>query len=517
MGDISSITQTAKISELTNGSAPTAGDKIPMVQSGVTKKADATDFRTDWNALAVAPTTITALGNRSYSITIPGVDYTDRIHPGTRGRSTRTVASPTRCTSLNGTNQYYVRSATINGMTFTDDFATGAWVKMTNYSTSGLTQVLFSRFNGTSGWRFGVMTTGQIQLIGFNAGGGNYSYVNSNMSLPINRWIYVVAQLDMSSFTATSTTSYVMFDGVAVPSAVVRAGTNPTALVQAGNINVGAANATDFFPGKISQAWVSSAKVTQTNVNTLFSQGLTSTLISTNNIVSAWSFDNSINDLNTTNANNLTAQNSAVATNADSFCGQLSSGVVSSTYDHFIVQTATFSTDTTLVVRVPEGNTLPTSGGISLLEYSNIGRPYGFPSQKQKWRIEAWHRIQSQLSGSTSFGNIGTLQIVVPIGSDELSYSCLVQAGNSTTNAEVHGTISTANNTQSDVEFTAVTLGQVGSGTIASGSTLSRSKNVTNDTATTYYFNIRSTTGSGTNYLRGDYVTNKLVAETAYL
>ena len=74
----------------------------------------------------------------------------------------------------------------------------------------------------------------------------------------------------MSAFTNTPTTGYIMIDGVDVPATYTRGGTNPTALVQAGNIEVGAYNGgTNPFPGKIAQAFVSSAKITQANVRTL--------------------------------------------------------------------------------------------------------------------------------------------------------------------------------------------------------------------------------------------------------
>jgi hypothetical protein len=67
----------------------------------------------------------------------------------------------------------------------------------------------------------------------------------------------------MSAFTATTLTSYTMLDGLDVPATVSRAGTNPTALIQAGNLQIGAANTLNFFPGKIAQVAIYNAKVTQ--------------------------------------------------------------------------------------------------------------------------------------------------------------------------------------------------------------------------------------------------------------
>jgi hypothetical protein len=74
-----------------------------------------------WTTGLPAPNTITALGNRSYSMVFNGTDQTGVLSPGMRLRTTRTVAAPTQCTSLNGTTQYYSKSSPA-GMTFTDDF-----------------------------------------------------------------------------------------------------------------------------------------------------------------------------------------------------------------------------------------------------------------------------------------------------------------------------------------------------------------------------------------------------------
>jgi hypothetical protein len=120
------------------------------------------------------------------------------------------------------------------------------------------------------------------------------------------------------------------------------------------------------------------------------SQGLTSALITANSIISAYSFSGGIiTDLNTTNANNLTANGSAVATNADSPFGTQADGTISSTLDYAIIQKASFSTNTTVTVQVPEGCTIPTSGGVASVVYSSNKAPYGMPVQRGKWVIES--------------------------------------------------------------------------------------------------------------------------------
>lgn len=326
-----------------------------------------------WITGLTAPTTVTANGNRSYDVVINSTDYTDRLSAGMRIRTTRTVAAPTQCTDLEASSsQYYSRaSASVAAMSFTDDFVVSAWVKLESYAD----EVIASRYNGTSGWRFKLGTAGQVYLIGYNAGAANYSLVQSYQSIPLNKWVHITAQLDMSAFTATTTTSYVMIDGVDVPVSVSRAGTNPTALVQAGDLQIGAGNTTEYFDGKIAQVAVYSAKVTQANIRATISQGLTG---SETSLLCAYSFNGVVTDLSA-NAYTLTAQNSAAATATDSPFGSQADGTISSTLDYAEIVSVAFSTNTTVVVRVPDGNTIPTTGGVTSLAYSTQSSPYGWP------------------------------------------------------------------------------------------------------------------------------------------
>lgn len=321
-----------------------------------------------WTPISGTISAVTANGNRSYSLTTSS-DNTASISPGMRLRTTRTVSAPTQSASLNGSSQYFSKSSPA-GTTFTDDFVVSAWVKVSAYQLG----TIASRYNGTSGWELVMQANGTVYLQGYNGGSGNYSGVVSYQSLPLNKWVHIAAQLDMSTFTATTTTSYVMFDGVDVPVTVTRGGTNPTALVQSGNLEIGGANGGGSpFHGKIAQVAIYSAKVTQANIRATISQGLVGNETS---LISAYSFNNSINDLNA-NANNLTANGSAVATNADSPFGGQADGTISSTKDYAVVQKIT---STTITVMAVEGCTIPTSGGVSAVSYSTMFSPYGFPN-----------------------------------------------------------------------------------------------------------------------------------------
>lgn len=381
-----------KISQLPTDSSPTLTDYIPTVDSetNTTKKTLLSSIRdlvfnnvpstsstvTGWisNVLA-APNTVSYNGGNNYTLTFNSLDYTPYLYDGMKIMATRTATAPTKCTSLNGSTQYYNKTSP-SGMTFTDDFVVSAWIKISSYAASQIV----SRYNGTSGWQLRLESTGQVTLIGSNAGGSNFSYVQSYQSIPLNKWVHIAAQLDMSTFTATTTTSYVMIDGVDVAASVSRGGTNPTALIQAGNLEIGSTNGgSQFFLGKIAQVAIYNAKVTQATIKASISQTLSG---SETSLISAYSFNNSINDLAAT-ANNLTAQGSAVATNSDSpFAGgaNASTAYTAGTREFGEVFNVSYSTNTTVVVQVPDGYALPVSGGISAISYSTASNPLGFPA-----------------------------------------------------------------------------------------------------------------------------------------
>lgn len=399
-----------------------------------------------WNALAYTPNSVTHLGNRSYSLVFNGQDLRPTLSPGTRLRTTRMVAAPDKCTSLNGTNQYWSKSSP-GGMSFTDDFATAAWIKVNSYGVGRIA----SRYNGTSGWTFSLTADGVVELAGYNGGSGNNSYVRSRQAVPLNRWVHVAAQLDMSGFTVSDTTSYIMMDAVDVPAFVDRGGTNPTALVQAGNLEIGSMNggSSAFFPGKIAQLAIFGSKVTQSAMAGYMNQGLAG---NESGLVSAYSFNNSANDLNA-NANNLTANGSAAATNADSPYGGQADGTIGTTLDYGIVTSVSFSTNTTVVVQVPEGCTIPTSGGVSAVAYSANAAPYGFPKARRRWDVITLLRVDVSQTSPTlnTWVNLGNGKLNVPVGEWDMHATAAMYGSRLSAGViDVKMTISTTTSSETD-------------------------------------------------------------------
>lgn len=412
-GVTASAVNQVKVTNAAIGNAPeisASGDDTNIdlkISPKGTGKIEQTKRADGWVTGLTAPATVTCNGNRSYSVVISATDYTDRLSPGMRLRFTRTVTAPTKCTDLeSGSSNYYSKSSP-SGMTFTDDFVVSAWVKLESYAAMSIA----SRYNGTSGWDFNIQSTGQVRLNGFKAGAANFSYVESYQSVPLGKWVHITAQLDMSAFTATTTTSYVMFDCVDIPASVTRGGTNPTDLTQAGNLEIGGRNGgLQPFDGKLAQVAIYSAKVTQANVKATISQTLSG---SETSLISAYSFNNTINDLNA-NANNLTAQNSAVATNSDTPFSQGATG----TTEYGIITAVAFSTDTTITVQVPENGAIPTSGGVSAMAYSTQKAPFGMPVDEAKWTIRTLLLTTNATTSNATYGSFlsGGYAITVPVG-----------------------------------------------------------------------------------------------------
>lgn len=493
-GVTASATNHVKVTNAATGNAPTIESTGSDTNVGLiidTKGTGSLDLRANWQGyitnVSQAPTAVTNNGNGSYTLTGAST-WATWWAAGMKGRATRTVAAPTQCTSLNGTTQYWVKTSP-SAMTWTDDFFISAWVEMPNYPAAGTVGFIVSRYNGTSGWGLYVNPSGQVLLVGYNGGSANTSYVQSIQSVPLNKWVHIAAQLDMSAFTATTTTSYVMLDGVDVPSSVGRSGTNPTALVQAGNLEIGSGNATNFFPGKIAQVAIHNAKIGQSNVPTR--QAVTVNPGGSASMVSAYDFNGNTNDLNTTNANNLSAgAGSPTATNADSPFATNSDGTETGNLDYFVVMNVN---GTSMTVQVPEGCTLPTSGGVSAMDIG-IGSPFGFPLDKGRWAVETVALADLTTTSPVSGTWNNYLQLRVPTGVGELMYEGAIFANNTTNQPNGTSTLSTSSSSSTDSRFNVkVSLGSVNNSIVQY---VSRSNSVSNTTQTVYYLNAKVNTAS---------------------
>lgn len=511
-GDIVEQTPTARYAkDMYDNIRSHANQDGSLIPSAVkTALALGSDSLNGWNPLAYVPNTVTYNGNRSYNLVFSGQDLTGTLSNGMRLRTTRTVTAPTRSTSLNGTSQCFFKASPA-GMTFTNNFTCMAWVKLSSYATGS---IIARRPASSDGWNLEVNSSGVPAMYGLN--GTSYRGVAAYQSIPLNKWVHIAATLNMSANTGS-----IYIDGVAVPTTMPSSGA-PASLVQSSDFMIGgrgtSATAIELFPGKVAQAAVFSAVLTQATIQSYISQGLSG---SETSLISAYSFNNSITDLNTTNANNLTANGGATATNADSPFTQDDTGTPGGTLDFGIVMKKSFSTNTTLTVQVPEGCTIPTTGGVTAVAYGT-GVPYSFPASRNKWRVETLIR-SSTAQGSPSVGtwyNIASYQILIPAGEwsvyhrTSLGASC---ASASTTNYPVvYSTLSTANNSESDPTTSAKINGNNALEIKGQHTLLDYPISLT--TPTTYYLNEKTDTGTTSAItLSNDGMPSNIIAESAYL
>jgi hypothetical protein len=359
--------------------------------------------------LGSTPNTVTYNGNRNYDLVFNSVDLSSTISPGQKLKLTRTVAAPSQCTDLEASSSQYYSKTSPAGLTFTDDFTCSAWVKLESYTSGG---IIARRNADTEGFSFSVNSSGQVELAALRIAGNN-AVVSSYASLPLNKWVHVAASYDLSGTTAA-----VYFDGVEVSSFKTVTGTC-TALVQGTTalvVGAGKSAGTNPFDGKIAQAAVFSSVLSAATIKAMCNQTLSG---SESTLVSAYSFNGVITDLNTTTTNNLTANGSAVATNADSpFANAVTAGL----QEYGVVQKVAYSTNTTVNVQVAEGCAIPTSGGVSNVYYGVGKTPYGFPTQTSKWTIEFMGLATiSGTTNSVAIQNVVGLNISVPTGSWVLS------------------------------------------------------------------------------------------------
>jgi hypothetical protein len=152
--------------------------------------------------------------------------------------------------------------------------------------------------------------------------------------------------------------------------------------------------------------------------------------------------------------------------------------------------------------------------------YSMMRTPFGFPLSPYKWTVEIvdpTHRTQAAAAQNTWY-NLGALQIIIPVGIWNFRYQVLLYVIDATTgNCLEYTTLSTANNSESDINFTTGTYVSHANG-IASINTVNRECVITLTSHTIYYLNARTTnaTNNSINWY-GLASPTILEAECAYL
>lgn len=411
-------------------------------------------------------------------------DVTSKYGRGTKLRLPRVTTVATQCASLSAASSQYASraSASITGLSFTDDFTIEAWVKPT--ANGHEETIVARRESNQNGFQLRLGPTGKVELLGFNA--GNYRFGQTIQSIPYGEWTHVAATLDMSG---VATTMYI--NGAPVPATVVSSG-SPSSLAQgSGDLIIGAyTGGKELFTGKISdvRVWntIRTANQIKGNMNT--------TLVGNeSNLILYYKLTGNFND-SASSANTLTAQGGAAATNADyPFVATEYGMVIDATYT---------SGNTTISVFTGKNNTAPAEN-LTNVAYSYSRTPPGFNAAEGNWDIDVIIRSTQSISGPTAgtwYNVIG--QVSVPVGDWELDYQASLGAYKlSSTAINVKTTLSTANNSESEPLLTATVSNEGPTGTISTYPHISRHRLISQVAQATWYLNM-STTTSGASALQ---------------
>jgi hypothetical protein len=158
------------------------------------------------------------------------------------------------------------------------------------------------------------------------------------------------------------------------------------------------------------------------------------------------------------------------------------------------------------------------NAAISAGAFSTHKKPFGFNASPAKWTTELKDTSRRDTASPTNgtWYNTGSLSLAFPIGAWdaywEANIACAVPSGS----ALVYATLSTANNSESDNEFSVYEFAAGGAGIDAAAT---RRKTLVLAAKTTYYLNLKQTiiaTAASVSF-RGDLSATVIRAVCAYL
>jgi len=134
------------------------------------------------------------------------------------------------------------------------------------------------------------------------------------------------------------------------------------------------------------------------------------------------------------------------------------------------------------------------AGAITLPYYSMMKTPFGFPLNPTKWTVELKHAVTVTQNNPVDNTWYNAESITIPIGEWNVTYHALLHGNHgSATTIYCKLTLSTANNSESDTEFTCA---QAGNAVLVYRTTVTRSKILSLAAKTVYYLNMASNAGS---------------------
>jgi hypothetical protein len=152
--------------------------------------------------------------------------------------------------------------------------------------------------------------------------------------------------------------------------------------------------------------------------------------------------------------------------------------------------------------------------------YSVVKAPLSFPLDPTKWTVRVTNTAEQSQSSPTNgvWYNLGSITISIPIGAWHVSYQAngnVTKTSTAFINCII--TLSTANNSESDKDFSSMLVLGGSSGTLTLRAEVSRSKQLTLASKTSYFLNASTGTGVGSIGVMGDASTTIIEAVCAYL
>jgi hypothetical protein len=360
--DVTSIYTSRSSSNTTdNGTPPTYGILLAVVTVANSATAitngNITDKRTQatisgtgisgtsgWNTLPAALSYNANNGNKEFVLNT-SIDTTGTLSPGMKLSVARSTTPSTQCMAFaSGSSQYATKSSP-SGITFTSAFTCEAWIYPTSYT--GSNAGIVSRYDGTNGFTLYLTSSGQLAL-----NGQSTTSQTSYQSVPINQFVHVAG-------TYSGGTMVLYINGTVAPSSKSGSGTSIT---QGGSLQVGAYNTGAYFNGYISEARVWSVAQSQANIQANMAINLTG---SESNLVALFKGNGNFNDA-TSNANNLTATNSAIATQA------------ANPFNAIEYANVRAVSSSTVTLYTGDAGTIPNQT-LNSPQYSTVKEPYGLP------------------------------------------------------------------------------------------------------------------------------------------
>lgn len=471
-----------------------------------------------WTPIGATPSYSANNGAHEFVITFP-IDLTSTLNKGMKIQFTRSTTPNTQCGAFQASSSQYATKASPAGITFTGNWAAEALVYLNSYpGGSTPSGAVIGRYNNetTSGFGFQIHADGSIQAFYYNASGS--TSLGSTRALALKRWYHIATSVNVSAKTAV-----MAINGESVPTQSYAS--SATSVVQnSDNLSVGADHtglASTFLDGYLAEVrlWGTNIPLSQIQSN----QGINLTGSETN-LIGLWPMNGNFND-KTTNANNMTATNGAVATQTFSTINggttnEPTPGPMNSVEYGFVTDVSIFTGGITTVKVFTGTDYVIPNAGLSASQYSISRSPFGFPAGRDKWKVDCIMRsdgVQASVVNATWY-NIGSMQLAVPTGEWKLGYQFPVRGSNSTGQSDVVSALSTSNNASTIPAF------QARSYISASNINLMTLQNRSNDInlgALTTYYAVQQNCGGGGSETMGIYGGSDgdayITAESAYI